>query len=91
MCGLSHVRLFATVARQAPLSMENSPGKSTGAGCHFIFQGIFPIQGSNLHLLHCQVDSFPLSHLGTLFVKLAHLISLGFGLLAVKKIRLGDV
>ena len=28
------------------------PGKSTGVGCHFLLQGIFPIQGSNLHFLH---------------------------------------
>jgi len=37
-------------------------------GCHFLLQGIFPTQGSNpclLHLLHCQVDSSPLSHLGS--------------------------
>ena len=35
----------------------NSPGKNTGAGCHFLLQGIFPIQGSNpllLRLLHCR-------------------------------------
>ena len=41
---LSHVRLFETpwtVACQAPLSME-FPGKSTGVGCHFLLQGIFP-------------------------------------------------
>ena len=39
-------------------------------GCHFLLQGIFPIQGSNprlLLLLHWQVDSLPLSHLGSLF------------------------
>ena len=39
------------------------PGKNTGVGCHFLFQRIFPTQGSNL----CptwQVDSLPLSHLG---------------------------
>ena len=24
----------------------------TGVGCHFFLQDIFPIQGSNLHLLH---------------------------------------
>ena len=30
----------------------NSPGKSTGEGCHFLLQGIFLIQGSNLGLLH---------------------------------------
>ena len=28
------------------------PGKDTGVSCHFILQGIFPTQGSNLHLLH---------------------------------------
>ena len=54
-----------TVACQAPLS--NSPGKNKGAGFHFLPQGIFPTQESNphlLHLLHCQVDSLPLCHLG---------------------------
>ena len=28
------------------------PGKNTGMGGHFLLQGIFPTQGSNLHLLH---------------------------------------
>ena len=35
---------------------------------HFLLQGIFPAQGSNLHLLcllHWQADSLPLSHLGS--------------------------
>ena len=32
--------------------------------CHFLLQGIFPTQGSNLHLLHQQVDSLSLSHQG---------------------------
>ena len=39
------------------------PGKNTGAGCHFLLQGIFPTQGSNLcllHFLHWQADSLPL-------------------------------
>jgi len=40
------------------------PGKNTGVRCHFLLQGIFPTQGSNLCLLHCQVDSLPLSHQG---------------------------
>ena len=40
-------------------------GKNTGVGCHFLLQGIFPIQGSNPHFLHWQVDSLPLSHLGS--------------------------
>ena len=29
-------------------------GKNTGVGCHFLLQGIFLIQGSNLCLLHCR-------------------------------------
>ena len=37
------------------------PGKlkNTGVGCHFFLQKIFLTQGSNLCLLHCQVDSLP--------------------------------
>ena len=43
----------------------DSPGKNTGVGCHFLLQGIFPIQGSNLcllSLLHWQAHSLSLSH-----------------------------
>ena len=29
----------------------DSPGKNTGVGCHFLLQGIFLTQGSNLGLL----------------------------------------
>ena len=59
---LSHVWLFQTTcatARQTPLSMEFSR-QGTGMGCYFLFQGVFPIQGSNPHLLpllHWQADS----------------------------------
>ena len=42
---LSCVQLFATLWTVA--RPWNSPGKNTGVGCHFLFQGIFPIQGSN--------------------------------------------
>ena len=52
-----------TVACQALLSV-GFPSKCTGVGCHFLLQGIFPTQGSNLNLLHWQADSLPLSHLG---------------------------
>ena len=41
----------------------NSPGKNTGAGCHFLLQSILLTQGSNqslLHLLHWQADSLSL-------------------------------
>ena len=40
-------------------------GKSTGVGCHFLLQGIFLTQGSDLCLLHCRVKSLPLSLLGS--------------------------
>ena len=40
----------------------DSPGKSTGVGCHCLLQGNFPNQGSNPCLLHWQVGSLPLSH-----------------------------
>ena len=42
------------------------PGRNNGVGCHFLLQGIFLTQWSNLHLLHLlqwQVDSLPLHHL----------------------------
>ena len=41
----------------------------SGAGCHFLLQGIFPTQGSNPHLLcllYWQVNSLPPGHLGWL-------------------------
>ena len=50
-----------TVVRQALLSM-GFPGKNTGVGCHFLFRGVFPCQGSNLHLLHWQASSLSLSY-----------------------------
>ena len=53
---------------QPHLSPWNFPRKSTGVGCHFLLQGIFPTQGANqcfLHLLHWQAISLPLSHLGS--------------------------
>ena len=41
-------------------------GKHTGVGRHFLLQGIFPTQELNLCLLHWQVDSLQLRHLGSL-------------------------
>ena len=35
----------------------DSPGKNMGIGSHSLLCGIFPIQGSNLGLLHWQADS----------------------------------
>ena len=43
-------------------------GKNTAVGYHFLFQGIFPTEGSNPHLLHLlfwQADFLPLCHLGS--------------------------
>ena len=65
---LSHVQLLAapwTVAHQA--HQWDFPVKNPGVDCHFVLQGIFPTQGSNpclLCLLHWQVSSLPLRHLG---------------------------
>ena len=59
----SRVRLFVTpwtVACQAPCPWDFQ-GKYTRVGCHFLLQGMFPTQGSNLHLLHWQAGSLPLA------------------------------
>ena len=45
-------------------------GKNTRVDCHFLLQGIFLTQGSNQSLLHWQVNSLPLSHLGSLLLDL---------------------
>ena len=57
----------------------NSPGKNTGVGCHFLLQGIFPIQGSNPHLLHWQVGSLPHHHLGSPLYESLTILLLSFG------------
>ena len=44
---------------------RDSPCKNTSVDCHFLLQGIFLIQGLNLHLLHWQIDALPLSHFGS--------------------------
>ena len=72
---LSCVPLFAipwTIALQAPLCPWDSPGKNTGVGCHFLLQGIFRTQGLNPRLLHWQADFLPLSHLGSLSVRVLY-------------------
>ena len=43
-------------------SLWNSPGQNTGVGCPFLFQGIFPTQGSNPGLQHCRQILYQLSH-----------------------------
>ena len=53
-----------TVAHQASLSMGIFQEKYTGEGCHALFQGTFPTQGSNPGLLHCRHTLYHLSHQG---------------------------
>ena len=43
----------------------DSPGKSTGVGCHAFCQVIFPTQGSNPGLPHCRWILYHLSHQGS--------------------------
>ena len=47
------------------LCPRDFPGKNTGVGCHFLLQGIFLTLGRNLHPLHGQEDSLPLSLQGS--------------------------
>ena len=47
------------------LSSWDFPGKNTGMDCHFLLQGIFPTQGSNLGLPHCKQTLYRLSHQGS--------------------------
>ena len=77
---LSHVWPFVTpwtVACQAPLGPGKFPGKNTGADCHFLPQGIFLTQGSNLCLPHWEADSLSLCLLGrplrSLLDQIAHI------------------
>ena len=55
-CGLQPARF---------LCQWDSPSKNTGVGCHFLLQVTFPTQGSNPQLLHRQVDSSLLNHMGS--------------------------
>ena len=43
----------------------DSPGRSTGVGCHCLLQGIFPTQKSNPGLSHCRQTLYHLSHQGS--------------------------
>ena len=63
MCLLGHVRLFVTPWTAGSSVHGDSPGKSTGVGCHFLLHGIFPTQGLNpcLESAALQVDALPLA------------------------------
>ena len=62
-----NLRLLSLLHRQAgslPLTrifffslpcLWDSPDKNAAVGCHALLQGIFPTQGSNMHVLHCRL------------------------------------
>ena len=59
---LNRVQFFATSQSSLPgfsVCGIYFSGKSIRMGCHFLLQGIFLTQGSNLYLLHLQADSLP--------------------------------
>ena len=71
---LSRIRLSVTLTLCNPNSLRphglqptrllspwNFPGKSTGVGCHFLLQGIFPTQGLNPGLPRCRQTLYRLS------------------------------
>ena len=67
VCMLSWVWLFPTlwdIAHQTLRSM-GFPRQEYWSGLPFPPPGVFLSKGSNLHLLHWQADSLPLSHLGS--------------------------
>ena len=68
VCMLSHSVVFDSLQPRGwqptrLLCPWDSQGKDTGVSCHFLLQGIFLTQGSNLGLLHWQADPLPLNHL----------------------------
>ena len=47
---------------------------STGVGCHFLLQGIFPTQGSKPGLPHCRQMLYGLSYQGYKWIEMKHLV-----------------
>ena len=65
---LSRARLFTTpwiVTCTKLLRPWDFQSKSTGVGCHFLLQGIFPTQGSNPGPSHCRQMLYGLCHQGS--------------------------
>ena len=93
---LIHARLFVTpwiIACTKLLRPQDFQGKSTGVGCHFLLQGIFPTQGLNPGLSLCRQTLYHLSHQGSLsyqvplhflhfsFLQVKFLLTLGLSIL----------
>ena len=53
MCSVTSV-MSDSLDNSPPGSSVHFSSKNIGVCCHALLQGIFPIQGSNLHLLHCR-------------------------------------
>ena len=72
MCVCLCAQLCLTLCEPARLLWSMGfPRQEYWSGLHFLLQGIFLTQGLNpclLHVLHWQVDSSPLSHLGSLYI-----------------------
>ena len=68
------------------LSPWDFPGNNTGVVYHFLLQGIFLTQGSNLGLPHCRQTLFCLSYHGSTFTHLKKILcSLSFSKIIVFK------
>ena len=71
VCVCSVAQLYPTLCSPVVCSLPGSSvhgifsDKNTGVGCQFLLQRIFLTQGSNSCVLHWQVDSLPLHHLGS--------------------------
>ena len=61
-CTLPSLSELSTVVSDSLRPYGLTGSKSTGAGCHFLLQGIFLTRGLNLLLLHWQVGSLSLCH-----------------------------
>ena len=63
LLGLLKAKVKSLSCAQLFVTPRDFPGKSTGMGCHFLLQGIFPTHGSKLDLPHCRQMLLP-SELG---------------------------
>ena len=55
-------------------------------GCHFLLQGFFPTQGSNLGLLHCRHIPYRLSHRRSQYYFMHGSVHMGFSTDSVKNL-----
>ena len=69
VCAQSYLTLCNSIdCSPSRSSVRGTSQAKTRVGCHFLLQGIFLIQGSNLYLLHWQIDSLPLNQLGSPYI-----------------------